>query len=214
MRILALASILPRAENLKSSAAPFFHLCLSGERQPLSDKNKTDQGNLGESLDPVYQSVNPSIRERKQPINVRDIPWSLADFRVTSCGSCLIFGVQPRMSAVYRAVISVVDKGVPSSMRPFWEHPAGPKTVFFWAPTMKWALVFAGIKDMGRPVEKVSTFQSVALALTGLIWSRYSLVITPKNWNLFSVNVFVAATGLYQLGRKALHEHAIRKPTP
>ncbi|GAA50127.1 pol-related protein [Clonorchis sinensis] len=30
-----------------------------GERQPLNDKNKTDPGNLGESLDPVYQSVNP-----------------------------------------------------------------------------------------------------------------------------------------------------------
>ncbi|GAA41702.2 hypothetical protein CLF_105176 [Clonorchis sinensis] len=30
-----------------------------GERQPLSDKNKTDPGNLGKSLDPVYQSMKP-----------------------------------------------------------------------------------------------------------------------------------------------------------
>ncbi|GAA52344.1 protein TFG [Clonorchis sinensis] len=30
-----------------------------GERQLLNDKNKTDPGNLGESLDPVYQSMNP-----------------------------------------------------------------------------------------------------------------------------------------------------------
>ncbi|GAA52358.1 hypothetical protein CLF_107924 [Clonorchis sinensis] len=30
-----------------------------GEWQPLNGKNKTDPGNLGESLDPVYQSVNP-----------------------------------------------------------------------------------------------------------------------------------------------------------
>ncbi|KER21777.1 hypothetical protein T265_09963 [Opisthorchis viverrini] len=29
------------------------------ERQPLTDKNKTDPGDLGKSLDPVYQSVNP-----------------------------------------------------------------------------------------------------------------------------------------------------------
>ncbi|KER21698.1 hypothetical protein T265_10042 [Opisthorchis viverrini] len=35
-----------------------------GERQPLTDKNKTDPGNLGKSLDPVYQSVNPLIRSR------------------------------------------------------------------------------------------------------------------------------------------------------
>ncbi|GAA55741.1 hypothetical protein CLF_108916 [Clonorchis sinensis] len=31
-----------------------------GERQLLNDKNKTDPGNLGKSLAPVYQSVNPS----------------------------------------------------------------------------------------------------------------------------------------------------------
>ncbi|GAA51611.1 hypothetical protein CLF_106463 [Clonorchis sinensis] len=29
-----------------------------GERQPLNNKNKTDPGTLGKSLDPVYQSVN------------------------------------------------------------------------------------------------------------------------------------------------------------
>ncbi|KER21798.1 hypothetical protein T265_09958 [Opisthorchis viverrini] len=57
MRILALASILLRAENIKSIATSFFHLCLSGERQPLADKNKSDPRNLGNSLYPVYQSV-------------------------------------------------------------------------------------------------------------------------------------------------------------
>ena len=34
-----------------------------------------------------------------------------------------------------------------------------------------------------------------------MIWSRYSLVIIPKNFNLLSVNMFVAWTGLYQLFR-------------
>ncbi|KER23298.1 hypothetical protein T265_08783 [Opisthorchis viverrini] len=67
MRILALASILPRAENIKSSATPFFHLCLSGEREPLTDKNKTDPGDLGNSLDPVYQSVDSASEGMKQP---------------------------------------------------------------------------------------------------------------------------------------------------
>ncbi|RRT44117.1 hypothetical protein BHE74_00045364, partial [Ensete ventricosum] len=43
---------------------------------------------------------------------------------------------------------------------------------------------------------------SVAVSCTGLIWSRYSTVITPKNWNLFSVNVAMAGTGIYQLARK------------
>lgn len=59
----------------------------------------------------------------------------------------------------------------------------------------------AGIGDLNRPADKLSVSQSGALAATGLIWSRYSLVIIPKNWNLFSVNVFVAATSIYQLAR-------------
>ncbi|KER29230.1 hypothetical protein T265_04078 [Opisthorchis viverrini] len=37
---------------------------LVGERQPLTDKNKTDPGNLGKSLDPVYQSVNPCVKPK------------------------------------------------------------------------------------------------------------------------------------------------------
>lgn len=78
---------------------------------------------------------------------------------------------------------------------------AGPKTIFFWAPSFKWALVIAGIGDLARPAEKLSASQSTALAATGIIWSRYSMVIIPKNYNLFSVNVFVALTGLYQLLR-------------
>ena len=61
--------------------------------------------------------------------------------------------------------------------------------------------MIAGLADINRPAEKLSLTQSTALAATGCIWSRYSLVITPKNWNLFSVNVFVAATGFYQLSR-------------
>lgn len=35
----------------------------------------------------------------------------------------------------------------------------------------------------------------------GLIWSRYSLVIIPKNWNLFAVNFFVGSAGASQLYR-------------
>ncbi|OTF76167.1 hypothetical protein BLA29_013946, partial [Euroglyphus maynei] len=45
-----------------------------------------------------------------------------------------------------------------------------------------------------------------SLAATGLIWSRYSLVIIPKNWGLFSVNFFVAITNITQLGRIYLHD--------
>ncbi|ORZ33073.1 mitochondrial pyruvate carrier [Catenaria anguillulae PL171] len=62
-------------------------------------------------------------------------------------------------------------------------------------------LVIAGIRDIKRPAEKLSLTQSSSLAATGLIWARYSTQIIPVNYNLMSVNVFVAATGLYQLYR-------------
>uniref|UniRef100_A0A0E0QHQ3 Mitochondrial pyruvate carrier n=1 Tax=Oryza rufipogon TaxID=4529 RepID=A0A0E0QHQ3_ORYRU len=74
--------------------------------------------------------------------------------------------------------------------------------VHFWAPTFKWGISIANVADFAKPPEKISYPQQVAVACTGVIWSRYSMVITPKNWNLFSVNVAMAGTGLYQLSRK------------
>lgn len=66
---------------------------------------------------------------------------------------------------------------------------------------MKWCLVAAGIKDFNRPAEKLSISQNVALAATGLIWVRYSLVITPVNYSLAAVNGCVGLTGLTQMYR-------------
>lgn len=88
-----------------------------------------------------------------------------------------------------------------SKLQSFMNHPAGPKTVFFWAPMMKWCLVAAGVKDLGRPADKLSVSQNVALAATGFIWVRYSLVITPVNYSLATVNFFVGTTGISQLYR-------------
>ena len=46
----------------------------------------------------------------------------------------------------------------------------------------QWALVIAGISDFARPVEKLSTTQNLALTATGVIWTRWCFVITPKNY--------------------------------
>jgi len=115
------------------------------------------------------------------------------------------------MSLVFRKSMAIADKLVPQALQPFWTHPAGPKTIFFWAPLFKWGLVIAGLGDLQRPAEKLSVSQSSALAATGLIWSRYSLVIIPKNWSLFSVNVFVALTSLYQLTRCIRYQQSLKK---
>ena len=63
-----------------------------------------------------------------------------------------------------------------------WDSPIGLKTVHFWAPVMKWALVLAGISDFARPAEKLSVTQNAALTATGLIWTRWCLIIKPKNY--------------------------------
>ncbi|KAL5574787.1 hypothetical protein UlMin_018021 [Ulmus minor] len=94
-----------------------------------------------------------------------------------------------------------------SKLQSLWNHPAGPKTIHFWAPTFKWGISIANIVDFTKPPEKLSYPQQIAVTATGLIWSRYSTVITPKNWNLFSVNVAMAGTGIYQLTRKIQHDY-------
>ncbi|XP_032522442.1 mitochondrial pyruvate carrier 2-like isoform X2 [Danaus plexippus] len=115
------------------------------------------------------------------------------------------------MSKLYKAVVNTADKFVPSQLRPLWEHAAGPKTIFFWAPAFKWGLVMAGLGDLTRPVESLSIPQSASLAATGIIWSRYSLVIIPKNYSLFAVNVFVAITSVYQISRAIRHQQSLKK---
>ncbi|KAM9344117.1 mitochondrial pyruvate carrier 2b [Pholidichthys leucotaenia] len=105
------------------------------------------------------------------------------------------------LRASYHRILDKIELMLPAKLRPFYNHPAGPKTVFFWAPMFKWGLVIAGFADMTRPAEKLSTSQSAVLTATGLIWSRYSLVIIPRNWNLFAVNFFLGSAGASQLYR-------------
>uniref|UniRef100_A0A8D0BEQ1 Mitochondrial pyruvate carrier n=1 Tax=Salvator merianae TaxID=96440 RepID=A0A8D0BEQ1_SALMN len=112
--------------------------------------------------------------------------------------------------ASYHRFLDRIELMLPPRLRPFYNHPAGPKTVFFWAPVMKWGLVCAGMADMARPAEKLSTSQSAVLMATGLIWSRYSLVIIPKNWGLFAVNFFVGCAGGSQLYRIWRYNQALK----
>ncbi|CAF0913985.1 unnamed protein product [Didymodactylos carnosus] len=62
------------------------------------------------------------------------------------------------------------------------------KYIHFWAPVMKWSLVGAGFGD-------------------STIWSRYSMVIIPKNYMLFAVNIFLSFVGGQQLARIAYYRY-------
>ncbi|XP_017757499.1 PREDICTED: mitochondrial pyruvate carrier 2-like [Eufriesea mexicana] len=95
---------------------------------------------------------------------------------------------------------------LPCRLRPIFLHPAGPTTIFFWAPTIKWGLVLAGLGDTNRSPDTISLYQAASLMITGAIWSRYSLVVTPKNYNLFSVNAFMSLTEAYNFIRGLLYQ--------
>ncbi|KAJ5092484.1 mitochondrial pyruvate carrier 2 [Penicillium alfredii] len=88
-----------------------------------------------------------------------------------------------------------------STFQRLWNGPVGVKTVHFWAPMMKWALVLAGVSDFYRPPEKLSLTQNGALMATGAIWTRWCLIIKPRNVLLAAVNFFLGCVGVVQVSR-------------
>ncbi|KAI9856627.1 MAG: hypothetical protein M1824_005324 [Vezdaea acicularis] len=90
-----------------------------------------------------------------------------------------------------------------------WNGPVGVKTVHFWAPVMKWAIVLAGISDFYRPAEKLSLTQNIALTATGIIWTRWCLIIKPKNYLLAAVNFFLGVVGSIQVSRILMYRRSV-----
>ncbi|XP_048766783.1 probable mitochondrial pyruvate carrier 2 isoform X2 [Ostrea edulis] len=114
-------------------------------------------------------------------------------------------------SRLYLFVIRTVDKFVPPRLQPLWNHEIGPKTIFFWAPLVKWILVGAGIGDLTRPAENISLFQSSSM-LSGYIWTRWCFIIQPKNLNLALINFLVAVNGTIQCVRVCRYKKSVGKP--
>ena len=53
----------------------------------------------------------------------------------------------------------------------------------------------------------MSLAQQCALTSTGVIWTRYSFVITPVNYNLAIVNAVLGASSGYHLARKVNNDY-------
>ncbi|KAJ4416045.1 hypothetical protein N0V82_006968 [Gnomoniopsis sp. IMI 355080] len=94
-----------------------------------------------------------------------------------------------------------------------WDSPIGFKTVHFWAPVMKWGIVIAGVSDFARPAEKLSLTQNGALTATGFIWTRWCLIIKPKNMLLAAVNFFLGVVGIIQVGRILVYRSSQKNKT-
>nr|GLL26647.1 mitochondrial pyruvate carrier 4 isoform X4 [Ipomoea trifida] len=52
-----------------------------------------------------------------------------------------------------------------SKLQALWNHPAGPKTIHFWAPTFKWGISIANIADFSKPPEKLSYPQQIDIVI-------------------------------------------------
>jgi hypothetical protein len=58
------------------------------------------------------------------------------------------------------------------------------------------------MNDVYTPVERISSFQQVAMIATGFTWARYCTQITPINYGLMAANATMGAVASYQLFRK------------
>merc|ERR1719388_62182 len=96
----------------------------------------------------------------------------------------------------------LTGSGTPSFVSNLAAHPAGPFYIHFWAPNFKWALSINNLMDYNRPTDNISLSMTSALTLTGVIFMRWSFVITPVNYSLFIVNCALSSSSGYHLARK------------
>lgn len=97
---------------------------------------------------------------------------------------------------------AIASSGLPEGFKNLCAHPAGPFFIHFWAPNFKWALSINNLMDLNRPTDNISLSMTSALTLTGLIFMRWSFVITPVNYSLFFVNAALSSSSGYHLARK------------
>jgi hypothetical protein len=77
-------------------------------------------------------------------------------------------------------------------------------------PREQWAIVLAGVSDFFRPVENLSLQQNLALMATGAIWTRWCLIIKPRNVFLATVNFFLFCVGATQVSRVLIYRQSLK----
>jgi len=107
-----------------------------------------------------------------------------------------MFGIVPKLQARFLA------KCPQGPIYTFCASETGPFTVYFYCSAIKWFITFTNIGDIYIPVERVSSFQQLAMFLTGFTWARYCTQITPINYGLMAANLTMGSVASYQLFRK------------
>ena len=110
-------------------------------------------------------------------------------------------------TAFLRNLDNKFQRLLPPKAQQIWNHPAGPKTIHGWCPVAKWVLAAAGAADFFRPASTLSPRQNFTLGLTGMVWTRYCFVITPRNMLLAACNFALGVVGFIQVGRCLNYEY-------
>ena len=83
--------------------------------------------------------------------------------------------------------------------RAFLNSPVGPRTIHFWGPVANWGFVIAGLADLQKPMERVSSQMTLTLMAYSAMFMRFAWRVAPRNYILFACHAcnFTAQTTLF-----------------
>jgi len=119
----------------------------------------------------------------------------------------VVVGLVTLIASHGRVKSFLTQESMPGFVKSISAHPVGPFSIFFWAPTSKWLLSVNNLADLKKDTNKMSLAQQTALTCTGIIWTRYAMVINPVNYNLAIVNAVLGLSSGYHLCRKVNNDY-------
>ncbi|EFJ25060.1 hypothetical protein SELMODRAFT_39172, partial [Selaginella moellendorffii] len=88
-----------------------------------------------------------------------------------------------------------------SAFKNFLNSPVGPKTTHFWGPVANWGFVVAGLVDLNKPPDMMSSNMTSVMCIYSLLFMRFAWMVQPRNYLLFSCHAANESVQLYHLAR-------------
>eukprot|EP00389_Voromonas_pontica_P016346 GDKH01025546.1.p2 GENE.GDKH01025546.1~~GDKH01025546.1.p2 ORF type:complete len:120 (-),score=12.08 GDKH01025546.1:101-460(-) len=81
-------------------------------------------------------------------------------------------------------------------------------TTHFWGPVANWGFVVAGLADMQKSPEIISTRMTSVLAIYSCFFMRFAWMVTPRNYLLFACHFCNTSVQLTNIFRRKQWERA------
>uniref|UniRef100_A0A0G4GWD6 Mitochondrial pyruvate carrier n=1 Tax=Chromera velia CCMP2878 TaxID=1169474 RepID=A0A0G4GWD6_9ALVE len=75
-------------------------------------------------------------------------------------------------------------------------------TTHFWGPVANWGFVVAGLADMQKSPEIISTKMTSVLAVYSTLFMRFAWMVQPRNYLLLACHACNFSVQCTQLGRR------------